>query len=160
MSNLSQTASSALFTTSTAHNATAFTTGGTSTDRYTLNSVVLDIANSGSGQLDVSIHNANGSNPGTKIGNNLTGTIDSDAGQTTYTASGITLNGGTTYLVQVSGAASLVSRRVSTTASNAETGTTGWTIADTGRGTINFGTSWGSTTNGRSLRFTVNSNSR
>ena len=80
-----------------------FTTGGTSTSRYTLNSVILDIENdvADSGQLVVSIYGASGSNPGTRIGSSLTGTIDSDAGRTTYTASGITLNGATTYFVHV-----------------------------------------------------------
>ena len=45
----------------------AFTTGGTSTDRYTLNSVAIAITTYALGQFEVSIHNAgtgtNASNP-------------------------------------------------------------------------------------------------
>ena len=81
--------------------ANAFTTGGSASDRFTLNSVVLDLASGGTGEIDVSIHEAsttNASNPGTKIGT-LTGTAA--AGNTTYTASGITLAGATTYFVNV-----------------------------------------------------------
>ena len=85
--------------------ANAFTTGGTSTDRYSLNSVIVNY-NSGFppgqeyGQHTLSIHAANGSNSGAQIGN-LNGTIPTGGGFTTYTASGITLNGGTRYFVQV-----------------------------------------------------------
>ena len=85
--------------------ANAFTTGGTSTDRYSLNSVIVNY-NSGFppgqeyGQHTLSIHAANGSNSGAQIGN-LNGIIPTGGGFTTYTASGITLNGGTRYFVQV-----------------------------------------------------------
>ncbi len=143
--------------------ANAFTTGGTTTDRYTLNSVVLDVlANVGNAvQLVVSIHNpgtgTNASNPGTQIGNNLTGTIDNTAGQKTLTASGITLNGNTTYFVQVKTSSTAESRDVNFTNSNAETGTGGWsaaTIANAARRKPNSASPWGSWTG--SIKFTVN----
>ena len=157
VSNLSQ-ASHATDTTvvHTAFSATAFTTGGTSTDTYTLNSVVLDVVNTGSGQMNVSIHNASGSDPGTKIGGNLSGNISSTAGNTTYTASGITLNGGTKYFLQIAAAASGANRSVRTTSSDSQTGTSGWTIENTGRDSSTGGGSWVDMTSGRSLKFTVN----
>ena len=154
VSNIAQTSATAL-TTSISGYATAFTTGGTSTARYTLNNVILDVGNTGSGQLTVSIHNASGSNPGTKIGNNLSGTIGSNAGHTTYTASGITLNGATTYFVYVAQGGT---RTLGTTASDAESSgsTTGWSIANTGRRKTTAATNWHPISTGRSLRFTVN----
>ena len=134
--------------------ATAFTTGGTSTDRYTLNSVVLDWNNAGSGEPSVSIYTASGINPGTRIGSNLAGSIGPSGGQATYTASGITLNGGTVYFVRITGG---TSRSPKVTDSDAQTGTGGWstaTIANDGR--YYTGASWSSLGSGRSLKFTVN----
>ena len=140
--------------------ANAFTTGGSTTDRFTLNSVVLRVT-PGGGQFDVSIHNASGSNPGTKIGNSLSGTASSTGGNKTYTASGITLNGGTTYFVRVIGPTD--GRSLDVTTSTAQTGTAGWSIADGGRRSTDSGTTWnafggGGPSNdlGRMLLFTVN----
>ena len=140
----------------------AFKTGGATTDRYTLNSVVFSIHSSSTGQLDVSIHNASGSNPGTKIGSSLTGTIATGGGNTTYTASGITLSGDTTYFVRASRSGSTGHPRFLTVTSNSEDGTStsGWTIADNALRSTNSGTSWsawgGTGPGGASLRFTVN----
>ena len=137
--------------------ATAFTTGGSSTDRYTLNSVILDLDNVGSGSLDVSIHNAgtgsNANNPGTKIGNSLTGSVGS-GGNRTYTASGITLVGGTTYFVRVLWPGPGDGRRLNITLSDTETGSTGWSIANTGR--YYNGTSWVANLDSTVLKFTIN----
>ena len=159
VSNLSQQTHS-VNCTSTASSevcATAFTTGGSGTDRYTLNSVILDLPGSGAGEFDVSIHNpgtgTNFNDPGTKIGNNLTGTVGS-GGNRTYTASGITLNGATTYFLRVALSGG-TGRHVRTTSSDTETGTTGWSIANTGRLSSNGGTSWSGLGSGRSLKFTV-----
>ena len=104
-SNITETAGAMIDFSSGDSAANAFTTGGTSTDRYSLNSVIVNY-NSGFppgqeyGQHTLSIHAANGSNSGAQIGN-LNGIIPTGGGFTTYTASGITLNGGTRYFVQV-----------------------------------------------------------
>ena len=139
--------------------ATAFTTGGSSTDRYALNSVVLDVVDRGSGDrggLDVSIHAAAAGryhlNPGTKIGSNLTGTIDSDAGHTTYAASGITLHGATTYFVSVGRSTGSI-RRIQVTDSEGESGTAGWTIANRVR---RLDGSYWSHSGGGPLKLTIN----
>ena len=102
----------------------------------------------------MSIYGASGSNPGTRIGSSLTGTIDSDAGQTTYTASGITLNGATTYFVHVckSGTGQ---RHIDSTSSNTQTGSTGWTIADEHLWT-NDGTTWSTLSGNYSFKMTLN----
>ena len=138
--------------------ATAFTTGGATTDRLTLRSVVVDTVTGGSGELAVSVHPANGSNPGNKIGSDLTGTAGD--GNITYTASGITLAGGTTYFVRVARSGSSANRNLTTTASDTDTttpaGASGWSIANAGRESSNHGSSWSAMANGRSLRFTVN----
>ena len=174
VSNITETAGSTNPTVQNRLIANAFTTGGTTADRFTLSSVVLFVeGTAGSGSFDVSIHNpgtgSNASNPGTKIGNNLTGTIGSTDGNTTYSAGGgntITLNGGTTYFVQVTGTASS-NRRVRATTSDSETGAGTWstaTIANTGRLSTNSGTSWSNLTGtdadlnpvNVALRFTVN----
>ena len=141
--------------------ANAFTTGGTTTDRYTLNTVILNFDGVGNGQVEVSIHNASGSNPGTKIGNSLTGTKSSSGGDTTYTASGISLSGNTTYFVRVARASGDTGgHRFNVTASDTETITppaaTGWTIANDARWSTNSGTSWSALGSGRSIKFTVN----
>ena len=129
---------------------------------FYLTSVALDVGAGGSGQLDVSIHAASGGNPGDQIGSNLRGAISSTAGQTTYTVNNrvafIILNGATTYFVRVRGSGSTASRTVGTTASNAQTGTAGWAVADTGR--EYSGTSWSGLSAGRSLRVTVNAQLR
>ncbi len=145
VSNLSQTKAfdSASLTFFSTRHATAFTTGGTRSDSYTLNSVIVDIVSGGIGQIIVSIHSPNGINPGTQVGSNLTGTIDSDAGATTYTASGITLTGGTTYFVQLRAASAATRIVAEMTASDAQTGTSGWSIADGSRYSNNSGSSWG-----------------
>ena len=120
VSNLSESAGADATIASQRQHANAFTTGGVSSDRYQLNSVILHVANSGIRQIDVSIHAASGSDPGSKIGSNLTGTISSTAGDTTYTASGITLNGRTTYFMRVGGDPSATNRDLGTTQSDGQ----------------------------------------
>ena len=155
VSNITEANGTNLSVTATAHVATAFTTGGTSSDRYLLNSVVLDVLGSGSGDLDVTIHHASGSNPGTKIGAELDDATIGSGGNTTYRAAGITLYGGTTYFVRVqtSGAAS---RTIRSTLQDTQTGTTGWSIADEGRQSTNSGTSWSTMSGSHVIKFTVN----
>ena len=96
--------------------ATAFTTGGATTDRLTLRSVVLDIVSGGqrrdrrvgppgkrqqSGEQDR--RQPDGHRPAT--------------GKRTFSASGITLAGGTTYFVRVARSGSSANRNLTTTAS-------------------------------------------
>ena len=138
--------------------AQAFTTGGTSTDSYTLNSVVLNFRNHGSGQLAVSVHANSSGSPGSKIGSDLTGTIGASGGNTTYSTSQmntITLTGGTTYFVQVRRTGT-ADRRLTYTDSNSESGTTGWSIVDVLQFSNNSGSSWEARGDGRAVRFTVN----
>ena len=126
--------------------AIAFRTG--ERDAY-LNSVTLDIANSGSGQLDVSIHEGRSGgrgsasdNPLAKIGSNLTGTIGASGGRTTYVASGIKLKKYGRYFLRVA-AKTGATRTVGTT--NTKWGSTsahGWSIANVARKSTNGGTSW------------------
>ena len=114
-----------------------------------LNSVTLAIANSGSGQLEVSIHEARRSGrrgsasawPLARIGSNLTGTIGASGGNTTYTASGITLKKYGMYYLRVA-AKTGATRTVGTTSSNASTSGHGWSIANVARKSTNGGTSW------------------
>ena len=165
--NITQTSSLRASVSGSTYLANAFTVGGTSTDRYTLSNVVLDALNFGSGQVIVSIHDSgtgsNSANPGTKIGSNLTGTIGSTGGNTTYTPGAgntITLRGGATYFVQIrADGVSGTNRRFSTTLNDAEdTGSTsGWSIANAGRRyTADGGGSWSAMAGGRSLRSTIN----
>ena len=106
----------------------------------------------------MSIYTNSSGSPGSKIGSNLSGTIGSSAGQTTYSTSqsnSIGLRGGTTYFVVVAPSGT-TSRQVKTTASNAEdtSSTTGWSIANVGQ--ILSSGSWGDFANGDSILFKVN----
>lgn len=141
--------------------ANAFTTGGTTTDRYTLNSVILVLdVESTDKQFAVSIHNASSSNPDTQIGSNLTPPASLVDGNNTFTASGITLNGGTTYFVQFysdgSGTGTTLAAAKRTLSDDEDSGSTsGWSIADEGRYYDTTTSSWESL-GGTSLRFTIN----
>ena len=101
---------------------------------------------------------SNSSNPGTQIGSNLTKVGTATTGTITFNASSITLKGGTTYFVQVTGtaAAGNPAFNLGTTASDAQdtTSTNGWSIADTSRSLS--GTTWSNFQSGRTLRLIVN----
>ena len=112
-------------------NANAFTTGGTNSDRYTLNNVKIHDVDCPSGvQLAVSVHaDAGGYPDSSKIGGGNLSRSGSSGGTDTFTASGITLNGNTTYFVVVGttgGRWCALYGHVDT----GETGTPGWSIAD------------------------------
>ena len=127
----------------------AFTTGGATTDRFTLTSVQLDLYSiSAGGTFAVGIYTNSSNLPGTQVGSNLTrsGTT------TTFNASGITLNGATTYFVVVK--MSSGTARAGTETDNGESGTTGWSIADTGVDSRN--SNWSARAGGQSFRFAVN----
>ena len=131
----------------------AFTTGGVAADRFTLNSVTIDYNTCTSSQranTTVRIYNASGSNPGTQVGSNLT----RSGATNTYNASSITLNGATTYFVDFANSSS--SCTFNATASNAQTGSTGWSIADAGRARDAPATAWYALPSGNSLQFSVN----
>ena len=145
--NFSETAAAGELVTGNTIVANAFRTGERDIN---LASVTLDIANSGSGQLDVSIHEGRRSGrrgsasawPLAQIGGNLTGTIGASGGRTTYTASGpIRLKKYGMYYLRVA-ARSGASRTVGTTNSNGDTSAHEWSIANLTRKSTNGGTSW------------------
>ena len=105
------------------------------------------------------IYQDSSNNPGTQVGSDLTLQGTFGAGNNTFNASGITLHGGTTYHVVVKASGS-GTRTLRQTTSNAESGSTGWGIADTGRATTDSGSTWSDITGGHSLKFTVNATSR
>ena len=106
----------------------------------------------------VSIHNASSSSPGTQIGSNLAPPASVVDGNNTFTASGITLNGGTTYFVQVRRGTGSSDTAIGRTSSNAEDSgsTSGWSIANVGRYYDTTSSSWQDLESGISLRFTIN----
>ena len=128
--------------------ANKFTTGGAAGDRLTLSSVTLDHGRcTDAGGRSVSIHYGSGTNPGRQIGAALTNSSGS-----VWTASGITLNGHESYFVVVKGTAS-TSCSVKATASDAQAGATGWSIADAPR--VLSDHRWGASGLSNSLRFAV-----
>ena len=164
--NTGKTAGESTFSISSASRITnAFTTGGTTADYFQLNSVVLNLDSSGTqaGALEVSIYANSGGSPGSKIGSNLSGTIDSTPGLTTYSATGsnqIPLRGGTTYFVHVTKSTTGI-RKIKTTSSDDEdsTSTTGWSIADTSRSFVSGPprwVDWAGSLPSHSFRFKVN----
>ena len=151
VTNLGQSTNGSQSYTSAIARATSFRTGGTATDRFRLNNVVINIS-SGANDTEVSIHQDSSGSPGTKIGSDLT-RGNTSSGNTTYTASGITLNGNTTYWLNLlHDGATGTSGTVRTTTSNAQTGGTNWQIGDN---TLGFITSW-SEASTESIRFRVN----
>ena len=114
--------------------ANAFTTGGTSTDRFSLTSVVVDYTSNATDSA-VSIHTESSGNPGTRIGTFLTRQVSSNNGQVTFNAPsiGITLNGATTYFVVIIAVDDNPPNHVikRTASDDEDTGSTaGWSIAD------------------------------
>ena len=110
----------------TQHRATSFTTGGVSTDSYALDNVVIDFA-AGATTSEVRVHADSGGGPGAAIGAPLTQVGSAATGLITYNASGIILQGGTTYYLVVR----LPPREgVHSTASGSDAGTPGWSIGD------------------------------
>ena len=142
--------------------ANAFTTGGTTADYFQIDSVVLNLSSSGTqaGALEVSIYTNSSGSPGSKIGSNLTGTIDSTPGQTTYSTSQsnqIFPRGGTTYFVHITKTTTGL-RRIKTTTSNDEdsSSSTGLSIADTARQVTSTWHDWAGGLINHSFRFKVN----
>ena len=163
VSNISQTSSGNIGATrgeAKTRFATTFTTGGTTSARYTLNNVTIPAGSSIGGGLGASIYNASGSDPGNLVSNLACGNLGTSISNVTCTASSITLSGNTTYFLSVrlsSGNFFTVSK---TRSNNEDTSsTTGWSIADAARRSTNSGTTWialGGMSVNDSLRFTVN----
>ena len=138
--------------------AIAFTTGGTSTARYRLNSITLAIDSIFRSTPNVSIHADSSGSPGTKIGSNLTKVGSATSGDITFNGSGITLNGGTTYFVQITGTSSGSNSYVGLylTTSDAQTGSTGWRIANVSRSLPGNSTTWSDPGSSRTMLLSVN----
>ena len=115
--------------------ATAFTTGGSTSDRFKLTNVVVNLENTTSNELEarVGIYLPQNGFPATLVGSIFRTTVAaSHDGQVTITPASsneIILNGGSTYFVRRFPDAGLSTRR---TTNNGETGTGGWSIADNG----------------------------
>ena len=106
--------------------AQSFTTGGSSSDRFTLGHVIINFRSSPSSST-VQIRANNNGRPGTQIGSNLTGASLPSSGESRFNASGITLNGATSYFLTISvpNTLGLWGR-----SDGSDTGATGWSITD------------------------------
>ena len=146
--------------------AQSFITGGTSSSRFTLNSVVVDFT-AHANQATIKIHTSSSGDPGTQIGGALTRTGSSTSGDITFNAptgaNAITLNGSTTYFVRFESSVSSsntnrpVLQGTSNTAEDS-TSSTGWSIVDTGQycdSCSNFSATTGTAFSLR-INFTVN----
>ena len=129
VSNLGQADSSVQGIAPDARLGQSFDTGGTSTDRFTLTNVVVDFGRQAN-QVTAKIYTDSSGTPGTQVGSNLT-RGSGTSGSITYTTSGVTLNGSSTYWVvfgpsHVSGNNPLIA----TTTSNDEdtASSTGWSL--------------------------------
>ena len=110
--------------------ASSFTTGGSTSTRYTLNSIVIDVQTDAD-EARVSLYTESSSVPGRRVGIPLTQSGSADSGNLTFNASGITLNGASTYWVVVEGIAG-DGPEVDDTRSGAEdtSSTSGWSIGN------------------------------
>ena len=154
VSNLDGSAGSATLTGSATNwYANAFDTGGVSDDRYSLTSVTLDLgACAGTPVVGIYTESSSGS-PGTQVGSHLANPTYIVAGQNNFTASGITLNGDTTYFVRLrTSSGTCVIRNE---ADDAQSGTSGWSIENVGVVSADSGSSWSDVASGLSLRFSV-----
>ena len=146
--------------------AQSFITGGTSSSRFTLNSVVVDFT-AHANQATIKIYTSSSGDPGTQIGGALTRTGSSTSGDITFNAptgaNAITLNGSTTYFVRFESSVSSsntnrpVLQGTSNTAEDS-TSLTGWSIVDTGQycdSCSNFSATTGTAFSLR-INFTVN----
>ena len=106
----------------------------------------------------MSIHADSSGSPGTKIGSNLTKVGSTTSGDITFNGSGITLNGGTTYFVQITGTSSGSNSYVGLylTTSDAQTGSTGWSIANVSRSLPDNSTTWSDPGSSRTMLLSVN----
>ena len=131
--------------------ANSFTTGGSSSDRFSLGHVIIHFRSSASSST-VQIRANNNGRPGAQIGSNLTGANLPSSGQSRFNASGITLHGATTYFVTVS---IPNTPGLSTRLDDGETGAPGWS---TGNGFVysTTGVNGPWTLNTYSIRFSVN----
>ena len=138
--------------------AIAFTTDVNTFNRYTLNSVTLSVHALVRATFNVSIHATSSGSPGTQIGSNLTKVGTATSGEITFNASGITLNGGTTYFVQIT-ATSLGNNaqiQFHVTTSDAQTGSTGWSIANVSRYLPDNSSTWSDLSSSRTMLLSVN----
>ena len=108
--------------------ANSFTIPAPASARYSLTSVVVDAAD-GFTTETVKIYSESSSNPSSQEGGDLTKVGTSTSGQITYNApaSGITLNGGTTYFMVITCTSNCTADQVT---ANAQSGTTNWSIGD------------------------------
>ena len=150
VSNLSGTNDSTVAGATDRSYANAFTTGGSSSDRFRLDRVELEyVLSIGITGVTPRIHNAaSDGTPGTKLGD-LT-KPDTFPSKVAYTATGIVLHGATTYFL-VADLPADVSLLAKT--GNAETGSAGWSIADALH--RRDSTTWSADSQGRSLSLSV-----
>ena len=163
VSTLGQTTSSSLFTvgvegTSRFIIAQKFSTGGQSTDSYTLSKAVVHIGNiEGSPTFRVSIYSEVSGNPSSSL-YVLTNPASISQGQNTFTApNNATLNGDTDYFIVLESTASSGSFNIRVTESDDEEGLTGWEVSNERHFNINGG-AWHSTGD-EPLRFSLVSTS-
>ena len=106
-----------------------FTTGGESGDRFSLTRVTLYYGSCSAGPDAVSIYNINASGrAGAKISDlNVVGTFTQNA-LNVFTATGVTLNGDTSYVIKTEHKSGQC--RVGWTNTSSETGPSGWSIAN------------------------------
>ena len=135
--------------------ATSFKTGGSSTDRFKLDSAVVQF-DAWAIIATVRVYNDSGGSPGTQVGGDLRRYRgSSNEGNTTYSGPvpGITLNGDTTYWLVVIMPADT---DVRVTTSDAQTGSTGWEI---GNNTVGLSGSTWSQQSASAIRFAINATS-
>ena len=144
----------------TSPKANSFTTGGATTDRFTLNSVVVDFSANATAATASIYSNSSGNTPDSRVGDTLTRQGSAATGEVTFNApsSGIVLNGATTYwLVLETTAMGGAAPGLVTTTSDAEdsSSTSGWSIANVGY--LLLGGNWTNLRGGGiSLQFRVN----
>ena len=123
---------------------TGFTTGSNASG-YSLESVTFNISDiTGSpSNFVLAIYSDSSGDPGTSS-EVLSGTTPSSTGEHTFTASSFNLSANTTYHVVMTATGSPDNNffRWGQNASNSETSSDGWTIADDGLTSSNGGTSW------------------
>ena len=111
----------------TTYFANAFTTGGSDNARYRLDSVTIDVNVTGTHTAPaLRIYTDSSDAPGTQLGTLIRPEGNVSNGEHTYDASGVTLNGNSTYfLVGNTGHSNVKWTRFT---SDAQTGTAGWSI--------------------------------
>ena len=151
-SNLGQ---SAVAMTARKYYANTFTTGGAATERFELQNIVLDIDAIGAAHPRVKIYTSNAEgHPHTQVGSFLMPTGTLRAGNNSYSAGNITLNGATTYVLWVDTQVDGTNVLAGTAADAEDAATAGkWAIGDAA--TWSTGAGWTADQNARALRFSV-----